>query len=430
MPRLTKTYVASLSPRASTYLERDSELAGFAVRVTPAGSKSYCIEYRANGGGRRAPKRLYTIGSVATFRPEAARNAAQDLLASIRLGADPAAEKTSSRSGATISELHRMFIEEKIRPVRKPRTVELYQLYFRLHILPEFGARRAIDITHSDVVKFHRRIGVKAKPTANRVLSLLSHLFSWAIEKKKIAPRDNPARSIELFSEKSRERFLTSEELGRLGDAIREAESVGIPYEVDETRQTAKHAPKPENRFTVISPFSAAAIRLLLLTGARLREILDLRWTDVDLQRGLLFLSESKTGKKTLILNAPAMLILSTLPRIGVFVIAGQSAGGQDETARSDLSKPWRAITKRAGLEGLRLHDLRHTHASIGVGASVGLPIIGKLLGHTNPDTTQRYAHLADDPVRRASERIGSDIAAAMGEPLTGGTVVGMGRRS
>lgn len=431
MPRLTKTHVASLQPRASTYLERDSELKGFVLRVTPAGAKSYCVEYRANGGGRRAPKRLYTIGSVTAFTADRARNAARDLLARVRLGADPAADKTSIRNGATVDELHTAFMSEKIGPVRKPRTVKLYELYFRLHVLPAFGSKRAADITHDDIVRLHRRIGATARPTANRVLALISHLFSWAIDKKKIPAQDNPARGVELFPETSRERYLTAEELARLGDAIREAETTGIPYDVDEERPTAKHAPKRENRVTKINPFAAAAIRLLLLTGARLREILDLTWSDVDIQRGLLFLPDSKTGKKTVILNAPAMMVLANLPRAGEFVIAGQSAGLDDEKSRSDLNRPWRAIAKRAGLVGVRIHDLRHTHASVGVGMDIGLPVIGKLLGHTNPDTTQRYAHLHEDPVRRAAERIGMNIAAAMGEPLPpAAEIIPIGRRS
>jgi integrase len=155
----------------------------------------------------------------------------------------------------------------------------------------------------------------------------------------------------------------------------------------------------------------------LILTGARLREILHLRWDHVDLERGLLLLPDSKTGKKAIVLNAPAMAVLAGLPHIGAFVIAGQDAGTKREKPRADLNKPWRAVRKRAALEGVRLHDLRHTHASIGAGAGLGLPIIGKLLGHTKAATTQRYAHLDADPLRRASDRIGARLAAALGEP-------------
>ena len=204
-------------------------------------------------------------------------------------------------------------------------------------------------------------------------------------------------------------------------------------WEVNASKPTAKHAPKEQNRRTVIGQHAAAAIRLLTLTGARLREILRLRWEHVDFERGLLFLPDSKTGKKAIVLNAPAMAVLAALPRVGAYVIAGQDAGTESEKPRADLNKPWRAIRKRAGLDGVRIHDLRHTHASIGAGAGLGLPIIGKLLGHTKASTTQKYAHLDTDPLRRASDHIGAHIAAAMGEPAKkaarGGAVIRMQRR-
>lgn len=225
----------------------------------------------------------------------------------------------------------------------------------------------------------------------------------------------NPAAGIKKFRGEKKERFLTTEELERLGAAIRDAETVGIEWTPDPAKKT-KHAPKPENRRTVISPYAAAALRLLVLTGARLGEVLGLEWSHVDIERGLLFLPTSKTGKKTVVLNAPALAILTGLPRLGRFVIASDSAGTTEERPRSDLSRPWRLVSRAAGLEGVRLHDLRHTHASIGAAAGLGLPIIGKLLGHAQASTTARYAHLADDPLRRASDAIGTRIATAMGD--------------
>src|SRR5262249_54519226 len=157
-----------------------------------------------------------------------------------------------------------------------------------------------------------------------------------------------------------------------------------------------KHVAKPENRRTVIGPHAAAALRLLILTGARLREILNLRWEWVDLERGLLLLPDSKTGRKTIVLNAPAVAVLTGLPRIGAYVIASENP----ERPRADLNRPWSAIKERAGLTDVRIHDLRHTHASVGVGAGLGLPIIGKLLGHSQSSSTARYAHLDADPLR------------------------------
>ena len=210
----------------------------------------------------------------------------------------------------------------------------------------------------------------------------------------------NPARGIDKFKESRRERFLTGEELERLGSAIREAETAGIPWAVDESKPSARHLPIPAKRFTRINPFAAAALRLLMFTGCRLREILNLRWEHVDLERGLLLLPDSKTGRKTVILNAPALAVLNALEEVGPYVVPGDNP----DSPRPDLKRPWNAITKRAGLDGVRLHDLRHTYASFGAGGGLGLPIIGRLLGHSQPSTTARYAHLDNDPLRRASE--------------------------
>jgi len=167
-------------------------------------------------------------------------------------------------------------------------------------------------------------------------------------------------------------------------------------------------------RFTKIAHSAAAALRLLLFTGCRLREILHLRWEHVDLERGCLFLPESKSGRKTVILNAPALSVLNGLERVGPYVVPGDDP----EQPRHDLKRPWNAVTQRADLIGVRLHDLRHTYASFGAGGGLGLPIIGRLLGHAQAATTARYAHLDNDPLRRASEAIAGRIAAALeGKP-------------
>lgn len=180
----------------------------------------------------------------------------------------------------------------------------------------------------------------------------------------------NPTKGIRAFRENRRERFLNSEELARLGSAIREAETVGTPYEVDETKPNSKHAPKPENRRIKIDPYIAAAFRLLILTGARLREILLLKWDYVDFERGLLLLPDSKTGRKAIVLNAPALAILKGLDQKGQYVIFSE----QEDKPRADLNRPWRTISARVELNGVRIHDLRHTHASVGAGAGLGLP--------------------------------------------------------
>jgi integrase len=234
-------------------------------------------------------------------------------------------------------------------------------------------------------------------------------MYAFAGRAGIVAEGVNPARLIDKFKESRRERFLTGEELERLGSAIREAETTGIQWTVDESKPTAKHVAK-NRRYTKMASSAAAALRLLLFTGCRLREILHLRWEHVDFERGCLFLPDSKSGRKTVILNAPALSVLNNLERVGPYVVPGDDP----ERPRHDLKRPWDAVTKRAGLTGVRLHDLRHTYASFGAGGGLGLPIIGQLLGHSQSATTARYAHLDNDPLRLASEAIAGRIAAAL----------------
>src|SRR5690606_18594023 len=145
-------------------------------------------------------------------------------------------------------------------------------------------------------------------------------------------------------------------EMQRLGEAMRLAETAGLPYSIDETKAKAKHAPKPENRRTVFSPHVTGAIRLLMLTGCRLREILHLEWNHIDFERGMAFLPDSKTGKKAVVLSTAAIAVLNALPRVGRYVVASDSAGTDEEKPRADLKKPWSALCRHAKLDGLRLH--------------------------------------------------------------------------
>jgi integrase len=320
-----------------------------------------------------------------------------------------------------VAELADRFMTDHVEPKRKPGTAEFYRHLLDKIIKPELGTVKLDKLTRAAVAKLHGNLG--ATPfQANRVLAVIGAMYSFAARSGLVPEGSNPARKIENFPEHRRERFLTGEELERLGAAIREAETVGIPWIVDEGAPKAKHLAKQEHRFTKISPTAAAALRLLLFTGCRLREILHLRWEHVDIERGLLFLADSKTGKKTVILNAPALAVLADLDRLAPYVVPGDDP----QKPRSDLKRPWQAIARRAGLDGVRLHDLRHTYASFGAGGGLGLPIIGRLLGHTQAATTARYAHLDNDPLRRASESIASRIAAALDG--TSGVVVPLRR--
>jgi integrase len=424
--RITKRLVDSLKSTAEDRFVWDETLIGFGVRVQPTGAKSYVVKYRA-GSGRGAPTRRVTLGRVGTLTPDEARALARKTLGAVAHGGDPAAVKAAERRASTLRELAEIFLVDHVEAKRKPTTAAHYRSLLEKVVLPELGSRKAEQVTPSDLAKLHAKM--RDRPyQANRMLEVVGSLYSFASKRKILALASNPARGIEQYPEKGRERYLTADELSRLGDAVREAETAGLPYDIDEAKPTAKHAPKKVHRRTKIGPHAAAAIRLLVLTGARLREILHLKWVHVDFERGLLLLADSKTGKKAIVLNAPALDILANLPRVGAYVIAGQAAATDDDKPRADLNRPWRAIVKRAGLTGLRIHDLRHTHASVGAGLGLGLPIIGKLLGHTQASTTARYAHLDADPLRRASEHIGSRLAAAMGDlkPRPGGEVIQM----
>ena len=281
------------------------------------------------------------------------------------------------------------------------------------------------------MAKLHRAIGARgAQVTANRAIELVSSLYGWAGKAGEVPRGMNPARDVTRFKEKARTRYLSDAEIARLGETLALAETDGLPYR---TEPNSKHARKPENQRSRISPYAIGAIRLLLLTGCRLGEILSLKWNAVDFEQALLVvhigkrlagklqLEDSKTGSRPVWLNAAALAVLEELSqiRVGDFVIVGESA----DAPRRDLHRPWRQVVQYAGLEGVSLHTLRHTHASIGVGAGIGLPLVGALLGLRVASTTQRYAHIDASPARRASETIGSAIAATL-ERRSGAPVV------
>jgi integrase len=435
--KLTAKTVENLPVVKTAKIFWDSELKGFGVRVrpptndAPQGLRTYVVNYRPEGGGRTARQRRMSLGSTSVIEVGEARKAAKRALAKVLDGDDPLAQKTELRQSATISELADVYKAES-GAGRKERTKALYLSYWENWVKhPDFGIglTKARLVTRADVAKLHRAIGQMHPTTANRVVTLLAHFYQWAGKIGHVPEGFNPAEGIERFKESTRERFLSTAELERLGTAIHEAETDGIPWEEKPGEVWSKHAPRTNNRRSKITPHAAAAIRLLLFTGARLREILHLKWSEVDLQRGLLLLPDSKTGRKTIVLGSAALQVIADLDKISEYVIAGQAPTGKPigrkrvkstdddkgaDKPRSDLNRPWALVCRRAGLKGVRLHDLRHTFASYGAAGGLGLPVIGGLLGHANSKTTQRYAHLSNDPLRRASEAISLEISAAL----------------
>ncbi|MGO9767954.1 MAG: tyrosine-type recombinase/integrase [Roseiarcus sp.] len=407
--KLTKRTVDSAAQKAERYTLWDTELKGFALRVAESGTKTYILRYRPRGTGRVGPRRFMVLGRHGAITPDEARAHAKAILGAVAAGQDPAKERSQANSAMPIAELVELFINEHAKPKRKPRTAADYTAALRSYLVPKFGKRAADQVTAAEISQLH--LSLRDRPyQANRLVAIIASLYGFAA-RRGIVPRGaNPAQGIERFREFSRERYLGVEELNRLGETLRLAESVGLPWRSDGDKPKSKHLVREESRRTVISPEVILAFRLLMFTGARLQEILTLEWSHIDFERGLMNLPDSKTGRKTIVMSAAAVDLLRYHERRGAFVIPGADVG----RSRSGLKKPWRAIQRHAGLEGVRIHDLRHTFASIGAGASLGLPIVGKLLGHSQPATTARYAHLDADPLRRASNIIGDHLTAAL----------------
>ncbi len=392
--KITKRIVDAAAPGEREYAIWDSEISGFGLRVYPTGRKAYCLKYRV-GGGRGGTVRKPTIGTHGTITAEQARAIAKDWSAEIRRGGDPSAARMASRDAPLMADLFERYLEDHARPHKKASSVKDDEGLIRCLLLPAFRRRKVAEVTRADVDGFHK--GLKGTPyRANRALALLSKSFNLAEVWGWRPDGSNPCRHVRKYREEKRERFLSQQELARLGSALAAAER-------DEVT-TLRGAP--------VSPYAVAATRLLIFTGARRGEILGLRWEHVNFEAGRLELPDSKTGAKFIYLPPAALQLLQELPRVegNPHVIVG----GKPGAALVNLKEPWDAIREAADLGDLRIHDLRHSFASVGAAGGMSLPIIGALLGHKETATTARYAHLSDDPLRSAANTIGSKIADAL----------------
>jgi integrase len=382
--KITKRTIDQLSPSTRDVLLWDSEVRGFGLRCRTSGALHYVLKMRV--GGRQ---RWITIGRHGSpWTPESARREALRLLGLRAAGKDPATERDRQKGALTIAELADRFLAEHVAHRCKPRTSEEYQRVIRRYIRPILGHHRIADLTRADVAQLHHQL--RDRPyQANRSLAVLSKMMNLAEAWGLRLDGSNPCRHVRKYREEKRERYLSRDEMQRLGAALAEA-----------------------GRNNTESQSVIAAIGLLLLTGARLTEILTLRWEYLDLADGVLRLPDSKTGAKEIYLNDAAAKLLRGMPRMAgnPYVITGKKSGAR----LVNLQKPWRRIRVAANLDNVRLHDLRHSFASVAAGVGMSLPIIGKLLGHSQPVTTARYAHLAADPVRTASNLIGTEISSAM----------------
>jgi integrase len=374
----------------------DATVKGFGCRRQRKAAV-YFLKFRIGSA-----QRWYIIGrhgspwTTATARAEAKR-----LLGEVAHGRDPSRRRATEKAAGTFDEL----ADEYLRWAaghKKPRSTASDESNLRVNIRPALGRLRVVDIASADIARLHHEMA-DTPGAANRCLALLSKMFNLA-ERWGLRPiGSNPTKHAERYKERKLERFLSDAEMRCLGEALGRAERAGGDV------------------------YAIAAIRLLALTGARRGEVLGLKWADVDIERRVLRLPDSKTGAKIVRLSAPAMATLASLPRMkdNEFVIIGR----KKKSALVGLPRIWHAIRDDADLPGLRLHDLRHSFASVATGKGLSLRMIGWLLGHSQPATTQRYAHLADDPAQAASEAVAGHIAAVMaGENIADVVPIG-GRR-
>ena len=385
MPKLKRRTISnrtvkSLTARKDTVFW-DRDLPGFGVRIYPTGSKYYVVQAR----GPRGAQRL-TVGRHGVIDAACARRRAALAIARIKAGENPRPQTEAARtaSGPTVAELARRYLEEHVAVRCKPGTARTFRTVIDVHIVPSLGRRRIGAVTVSDVTHLHHRL--RATPTqANLTVDTLSRIYRMAEARGQAAEGQNPCRAVVRYRKRRRERFLTDVEFERLGRALQT-----VP---DEGGASAE---------------SVAAIRLLMLTGCRCNEILSLNWTDVDLQARELKLRDAKTGARIVPLSPSAVDLLAQLGRASdsEWVIPGPDP----DKHMKKLDNAWRTIRSRAGLEDVRLHDLRHSFASRALALGESLPMIGKLLGHRRVESTARYAHLARDSVHAAAARIARSI--------------------
>jgi integrase len=356
---------------------------GFGLRVTASGARAFIFNYRTQK--TRIDRRL-TIGSPPAWSTAAAREEAARKKQLVDAGQDPLGELQTLRSSPTVSDLCDRFIAEHL-PKKRPSTQEAYASMIAKSIKPAMGSRKVIDIGYGDGDSLHRSVTQSSGPfAANRVLSVLSKMFDLAIRWQ--MRTDNPCRGVERNQEPPRVKYLTADELARLTAVLAEYKD----------------------------PQAANIIWLLLLTGARKSEVLSAQWSHIDLKHALWIKPGHTVKQRTehrVTLSSAAVKILTsireTLPDEQAWVFPKRGAWSREH--RGSAEGPWNNIRKAAQLPNVRIHDLRHTFASLAVSDGASLPTVGALLGHTAPHTTARYAHLLDDPLRRVAERVGAMLS-------------------
>ncbi|PCJ29629.1 MAG: hypothetical protein COA94_01120 [Rickettsiales bacterium] len=383
--KITKKLLDDLPSSNKRYYIWDSELPNFGVAVQKTGYKSYFLDYTTQDQKRRRIK----IAIVGEITPDEARKKAYKHVLLISQGSDPLDGKQLKNDEPTFKDVAEEYIEKHAIPFKKATSIAGDREMLRKHILPFFEKISIKEVKRADIKEFHYQLREK-KYTANRCVQLLSKMMNLCEEWGYRPDGSNPCKGLKKYKEDAKERFLTLEEIKRLQLAL------------DRFHESNQ------------SPYFPPLIRLLLLTGARLSEILKCKWEYINFERKVIELPDSKTGKKEIILCDRSMTILNNIKHIpnNPYIIVSSKKEG---THFNNPRKSWAKLLRIAGLEGLRLHDLRHTHASIALMQNIPLEVIGKRLGHKTIQTTMRYAHLADSHLRKATDIVSNALGQAMG---------------
>ena len=409
--RFTTQTIRALKPTEKLYWLDDETLPGFRIAVTPRGVKTFAVRLRKGGRANRQDT-TQAVGRFGLLTVDEAKTKARGLLSRWSLGQDVVGERRATREAATVADLAARFLAEW-EGRRKPGTVREYRRLFEVEILRKFGNVTARDLARGKVARWHGKIGERAPVVANRSLRLLRTFYRWAETRGEIPEGTAATKGVAFFPERARERFLSAEELHRLGEALNRAEREGLPPDPKRAGYAKRRSGKERvSATTPANPWGVAAIRFLLLSGWREQEALTLRWDAVDLTTGRVSLSETKTGRSWRSLGLAAIDVLQSVPRVdgSPFVFPSRSA----DAPLIEIKHLWHAVRYAAELDDVRLHDLRHTFASAAVEGGTPLYTTGALLGHRDVKSTARYGHLADDPMKRAADATASVISARL----------------
>lgn len=401
MPKLTRTSVqAEPLPEKGSRKVWDSELKGFGANITSKGGRTWVVRYR-NADGR--PRQM-ALGDVSAISADQARKLAAVAKTDAAAGGDPVQERRARREATkrgpekvlSVGEFAERFFREHC---AAQKSADELRRKLDVEIIPRIGHLAVAEVRPSHVHELHHEIGAARPIAANRVRALLSTLFEHA-ERLELRPLgSNPVRAVRKFPEKRRERFLSREEIARF--------AAGLEQAVGDRPSRA---------------VAAQAIRLLFLTGCRRNEILERRWDDYDARRGVLHLTDSKTGPRDVVLSTPALELLDGLERTSEWIFPAWRGTGHVTDIRKVIDRACKLAKPK--LTSFRPHDIRHTFASLGVRQGMNLPLVGGLLGHARTATTEGYAHLADDHLREAADVMGGAIAGALSEGSNPGAKV------